>query len=110
MATFVASQTSLKVAASHPEPSPPPDDLEPPEKAMWIGLNREFVIHSGGQLILQSALQVHAHSRHQRAQAFEEGFMLETRLGNRITNPLLKEAQRSYRDYVEAMKLLKLKF
>jgi hypothetical protein len=110
MTAFVASRTPLKVAASQPEPPPAPPDLEPPEKAMWEGLNAEFVIHAGGQRILHSALHMHARARHAREEAAKAGFMLESRFGNLVTHPLLKEEQRYFRHYVEGMRLLKLKF
>jgi hypothetical protein len=110
MTAFLASRSSLKVAASQPEPPPPPPYLEPPERAMWDCLNHEFVIHEGGQWILESALRVHARARHAREEADRIGFLLENHLGNRVTNPLLKDEQRFYRLYAEGMKLLKLKF
>jgi hypothetical protein len=110
MQAFVASQSSSKVAASQPEPPPPPLDLEAPERTMWEGLNAEFVIHAGGQSILLTALHMHARARQAREVAAKEGFMLETRFGNMVPHPLLKDEQRFYRAYNETMKLLKLKF
>ena len=109
MAAFVAGQSSLKVASSQ-EPPPPPDDLEGFERTMWDGLNAEFVMHAGGQRILHSALRVHTRASHAREEAAKAGFMLETRFGNLVTHPLLKDEQRFYRLYVEGMKLLNLKF
>ena len=110
MEAFVASQSALKVVASQPERPPPPNDLDAPERAMWEGLNSEFVFHIGGQMILHSALFMHERGRKAREQAAKDGFMLETRFGNMVPHPLLKEEQRYYRAYTEAMRLLKLKF